>query len=84
MAKKVLIGLPPSLLAQVDYVAEAEHRTRSDLMREALRRYVASFRLPDIASCVQSSTDGQCAATSATPERQYLEQSYALSSRVIN
>ena len=76
MAKKVLIGLPPALLAQVDYVAEAEHRTRSDLMREALRRYVASFRLPDIASCVQSSAEG--------PERQQLEQSYALSSRVTN
>lgn len=44
MPKKVLIALPPTMLAQVDQVAIVEHRTRSDLIREALRRYLDAFR----------------------------------------
>lgn len=41
--KKVLIGLPPGMLYEVDRIAKQEHRTRSDLIREALRRYIAEF-----------------------------------------
>jgi metal-responsive CopG/Arc/MetJ family transcriptional regulator len=44
MPKKVLVALPPGLLEQIDYVAQAEHRTRSDLIRDALRRYIEQFR----------------------------------------
>lgn len=44
MPKKVLIALPPAMLEQVDYIAQCEHRTRSDLIREALRRYRDNFR----------------------------------------
>lgn len=44
MPKKVLVALPPGLLEQIDFVASVEHRTRSDLIREALRRYIESFR----------------------------------------
>jgi metal-responsive CopG/Arc/MetJ family transcriptional regulator len=44
MPKKVLIALPPAMLEQADFVAQAEHRTRSDLIREALRRYLDNFR----------------------------------------
>ena len=44
MPRKVLVAMPASLLEQVDYVAQFEHRTRSDLMREALRRYLERFR----------------------------------------
>lgn len=43
MPKKVLIALPPAMLENVDYIASAEHRTRSDLIREALRRYIQTF-----------------------------------------
>ena len=43
MPKKVLIALPPGLLEQADFVALVEHRNRSDLIRESLRRYVAEF-----------------------------------------
>ena len=43
MPKKVLIALPPAMLDQVDVVANEEHRTRSDLIREALRRYLSAF-----------------------------------------
>ena len=44
MPKKVLVALPPGLLEQIDIVAQTEHRTRSDLVREALRRYVDTFK----------------------------------------
>lgn len=44
MPKKVLIALPPAMLENVDYIARVEHRTRSDLIREALRRYLDNFR----------------------------------------
>jgi metal-responsive CopG/Arc/MetJ family transcriptional regulator len=44
MPKKVLIALPPAMLEQVDYIAQMEHRTRSDLIRESLRRYLEAFR----------------------------------------
>lgn len=44
MPKKVLINLPPAMLEQVDFIAQCEHRTRSDLIREALRRYLDNFR----------------------------------------
>lgn len=32
------------MLEQVDQIAKVEHRTRSDLIREALRRYLDNFR----------------------------------------
>lgn len=44
MPKKVLVALPPGLLEQIDFVAQVEHRTRSDLIREALRRYIEGFK----------------------------------------
>jgi metal-responsive CopG/Arc/MetJ family transcriptional regulator len=44
MPKKVLVALPPGLLEQIDFVAQVEHRTRSDLIREALRRYIDTFK----------------------------------------
>lgn len=44
MPKKVLIALPPAMLEDIDFVAGVEHRTRSDLIREALRRYLDNFK----------------------------------------
>jgi metal-responsive CopG/Arc/MetJ family transcriptional regulator len=44
MPKKVIIALPHAMLEQVDFIAQCEHRTRSDLIREALRRYLDNFR----------------------------------------
>ena len=37
---KVMISLPERFLSEVDKAAQAEHRTRSDLIREALREYL--------------------------------------------
>lgn len=41
---KVLLALPITMRKQVDFIAQCEHRTRSDLIREALRRYIAQFQ----------------------------------------
>lgn len=38
---RVLISLPDDFLADVDAVAAREHRSRSELIREALRAYMA-------------------------------------------
>ena len=42
------ISLPPAMLAELERVRKAEHRTRSELLREALRTYF-SKRIPEIA-----------------------------------
>jgi metal-responsive CopG/Arc/MetJ family transcriptional regulator len=53
MPKKVLIALPSAMLEQVDFIAKCEHRTRSDLIREALRRYLDNFRRTGGISSIQ-------------------------------
>lgn len=40
-AKTVSITLPPDLLLKAQEFAQLEHRTMSELFREALRRYMA-------------------------------------------
>lgn len=40
--KTVTISLPPKMLDELDRVRQHEHRTRSELMREALRQYMAT------------------------------------------
>lgn len=37
---RVLISMPESFLGKIDEVAENESRTRSELIREALRSYI--------------------------------------------
>lgn len=37
---KVLLSIPDKFLTQIDEVAENEQRTRSELIREALRTYM--------------------------------------------
>lgn len=40
-AKTISITLPPDLLVKAQTLAQREHRTMSELFREALRRYMA-------------------------------------------
>lgn len=40
MMKRILFAIPELLLAKADVVAANECRTRSDLVREAIRRYI--------------------------------------------
>ena len=43
-AKVINISLPDDLLREVDDYAKEEHRTRSELFREAVRQYIESRR----------------------------------------
>lgn len=40
--KTVTISLPPNMVDELDRVRRHEHRTRSELLREALRHYMAT------------------------------------------
>jgi Arc/MetJ-type ribon-helix-helix transcriptional regulator len=41
---KVMISLPEGFLSEIDKAAQSEHRTRSDLIREALREYLGGVK----------------------------------------
>jgi len=41
--KRVLVSFPVQLPEDINAVAEAEERTRSELFREALRKYMQTF-----------------------------------------
>jgi metal-responsive CopG/Arc/MetJ family transcriptional regulator len=40
MMAKVMVSFPKEVLAQVDHIAQEEHRSRSELLREAMRLYI--------------------------------------------
>ncbi len=42
---RVLISMPEDFLDKIDQVAEGENRTRSELIREALRSYMYKSRV---------------------------------------
>jgi len=44
MANKILVSLPEKFLEEVDRAAVAEHRSRSELIREALRAYLKTYQ----------------------------------------
>lgn len=48
--KLITISLPPPLLKKAERVAEQENRTRSELLREALRFYVETREVRKIAA----------------------------------
>lgn len=68
MPKKVLVALPGGLLEQVDFVAQVEHRSRSDLIREALRRYIENFKRTQAPKMSVSTVGSQKVALLTDPE----------------
>jgi metal-responsive CopG/Arc/MetJ family transcriptional regulator len=42
---RVLISMPEEFLSKIDEVAETEQRSRSELIREALRSYINRTRI---------------------------------------
>lgn len=40
------ISLPPEMAKEIEEIRQKEHRTRSELLREALRRYIVSATHP--------------------------------------
>ena len=46
MSSKVIsVSIPSEMLPDIDEAARREHRSRADIVREALRRYLASGRV---------------------------------------
>lgn len=41
---RIMISMHESMLEKVDTVANEEHRTRSELVREAVRSYIAESK----------------------------------------
>lgn len=41
---RVLVSLSPEFLEEIDSLADAEHRSRSEFIREALRNYIRKNR----------------------------------------
>ena len=42
------VSLPPAMAKQVEQAMKAEHRTRSELVREALRMYLSARLIPSV------------------------------------
>jgi CopG family transcriptional regulator/antitoxin EndoAI len=43
---RIMLTLPEDMLAEVDFVARSEHRSRSELLREAVRSYLRNTSTP--------------------------------------
>lgn len=45
---KILVSMSDDFLGMVDNIAAIEQRTRSELIREALRKYIRTNRITDM------------------------------------
>ena len=53
---RVLISMPEDFLSRIDQVAEGENRTRSELIREALRSYMYKSRVKSSTMAAKNAT----------------------------
>lgn len=44
---RILVSMPDKFLNKIDKIADSEKRTRSELIREALRNYIKNIKMPD-------------------------------------
>ncbi len=51
---RVLISMPENFLGEIDKVANNENRTRSELIREALRTYIHRNRVRENALAIKN------------------------------
>ena len=51
---RALISMPEEFLSRIDEVAEGENRTRSELIREALRTYIHKQRVKENAIALKN------------------------------
>ena len=54
---RVLISMPEDFLNKIDQVATGENRSRSELIREALRTYIYRQRIKGSASALKNADD---------------------------
>ena len=70
MTTKVMVSFPDEFLEEVDRTAQEEHRSRSELVREALRLYMGlrqEQRLPGLAPLVRQAVMAQDRISDAAP-----------------
>ena len=53
---RVLISMPEEFLSRIDEVAEGENRTRSELIREALRVYIKRNKISNNLKAEENAT----------------------------
>jgi CopG family transcriptional regulator / antitoxin EndoAI len=53
---RVLISMPDEFLSKIDEVADTESRTRSELIREALRTYIHKTRVRENAMATKNAS----------------------------
>jgi len=53
---RVLISMPEEFLKKIDEVADIEQRSRSELIREALRTYIHKARVRDNALAAKNAS----------------------------
>lgn len=53
---RVLISMPEEFLSKIDEVADGENRSRSELIREALRTYIHKQKVRDNAIATKNAT----------------------------
>ena len=51
---RVLISMPENFLGEIDKVADNENRTRSELIREALRTYIHRNKVRENALAIKN------------------------------
>lgn len=53
---RILVSMKDSFLESIDKMAQAEQRSRSELIREALRAYIKKSRATNLKSAQQNAT----------------------------
>ena len=53
---RVLISMPEEFLTMIDKLAETEQRSRSELIREALRTYITANRIRENTLATQNAS----------------------------
>jgi CopG family transcriptional regulator / antitoxin EndoAI len=53
---RVLISMPEEFLSKIDEVADNEQRSRSELIREALRAYIHRSKVRENSLAIQNAT----------------------------
>lgn len=53
---RVLISMPEEFLSKIDEVADGENRSRSELIREALRTYIHKQKVRDNAVAAKNAS----------------------------
>ena len=51
---KVLLSIPEEFLSTVDRVAVSQQRSRSELIREALRNYISRKNMPSLEKSINN------------------------------